>query len=119
MSVRVSLAGKSLSDEQLDILARECQNDISALAGVDLIREASAPSSGRRGDPTTLGTFALALVTSGAVTALFAILKSYVERGVEGSFEGVDGNGKAIKIGLKGVTLEQFKGFLESANVLK
>jgi hypothetical protein len=46
-------------------------------------------------------------------------LKSYVERGIEGSFEGVDANGKPLKISLKGVSLEQFKGLLTSGGVLK
>jgi hypothetical protein len=120
MSIKATLAGGGLSDEQFDRLAREFHNDLARLSGVDLIsQEASVPSPGHRGDPITLGSFALALVASGAVTALFAILKSYVERGIDGSFEGVDGNGKPVKINLKGVSLEQFKGFLTSAGVLK
>jgi hypothetical protein len=121
MAIKATLAAGGLSDEQFDRLAREFQNDIARLSDVDLInQEASVPSPGHRGDPITLGSFALALVTSGTVTALFAIVKSYVERGIEGSFEGVDGNGKPVKISLKGISsLEQFKAFLTSAGVLK
>jgi hypothetical protein len=120
MSITATLDAGGLSDEQFDRLGREFKHDIARLSGVDLVgQEAAAPSPGHRGDPITLGSFALALVKSGAVTALFAILKSYVERGIEGSFEGVDGNGKPVKISLKGVSLEQFKAFLTSAGVLK
>jgi hypothetical protein len=120
MAVNATLGAGGLSDEQFDRLAREFHNDIAKLSGVDLIgQEASVPSPGHRGDPITLGSFGLALVTSGAVTALFAILKSYVERGIDGSFEGVDGNGKPVKIALKGVSLAQFKDFLTSTGVLK
>jgi hypothetical protein len=121
MSIKATLAAGGLSDEQFDRLAREFQNDIASLSGVDLVtQEAVVPSPRRRGDAVTFGTFAPALVTSGAVTALFAICKSYVERGIEVSFEGVDINGKPVKISSKGISsLDQFKAFLTSAGVLK
>jgi hypothetical protein len=119
MSITASLTTGGLSEEQFDLITRKCQNDIAILPGVDIVAQQPAPSSGRRGDPITLGCFTLALVTSGAVTALFAILKSYIERGIDGSFEGLDGNGKPIKLSLKGASLEQFKDFLSSAGALK
>jgi hypothetical protein len=120
MPMRISLTAGELSDEYFDRLSRECANDVAALPGVDLVNEKSAGSSaGYRGDPVTLGTIALALITSGTVTALFAVVKSYVERGIEASFQGVDRNGKPINVSLKGASFEQFKHLLESADVVK
>jgi hypothetical protein len=84
MTIRASLVGSSLSDDRFDLLARECQNDIASIPGIDIIREARVPSTGYRGDAITIGSFALALITRGSLTALFAILKSYVERVIEG-----------------------------------
>ena len=105
MSITATLDAGGLSGQHFDRLAREFQNDIAKLPGVDLVaQEAVVPSLGHRGDAVTFGTFALALVTSGTVTALFAIVKSYVEDGIEGSFEGMDGNGEPVKIGLKSMT---------------
>lgn len=96
MPIQARLVPSGISDEQFDRLARECKNELVRQPGVDVIEPAPVSSEpGRRGDPVTIGTFALALVTSGVVTALFNILKSYVERGVDGTFEGVDTNGKS------------------------
>ncbi len=119
MPIHATLVARDISAEQFDFLARECQNELSRLPGLDVLEPAPVSSPGHRGDPVTIGTFALALVTSGVVTALFNILKSYVERGIEGGFEGVDSGGKPVKISIKGVSLEQFKSFLISAGVLK
>ena len=121
MPIKASLDATNLSEEQFDRLARECQNDIALLPGIELVEEAppSSSTTGTRGDPITLGLFVLAIVKSGAVTELFKILKSYVERGIEGTFEGEDINGKAIKISLKGVSFAQLEQFLRSAQVLR
>jgi hypothetical protein len=120
MSVSVLLSGdNNLSSEQFDAFARDCKNDIASLQGITLTTEVTLSTScGHRGDPITVGTFALALVTSGTVSALFAIFKSYIERGIEGTFEGVDRSGKPVRMSLKGTSLNEFKKFLSETHVV-
>ena len=66
MPIKGSLTADFLSEEQFDRVARECQSDIARLPGIDLgvVEGSSVSSPGDRGDPITLGAFALALVTS-------------------------------------------------------
>jgi hypothetical protein len=117
--VNTKLTCSELSREEFDRLARDCQTVLAQTPGVELGPHTMVPAPGHRGDTVTLGSFALALVTSGAVTVLFNTLKSYVERGVEASFEGVDRKGKSVKFNIKGATSEQFRTFLHAAGILK
>ena len=119
MSVNAMLVAGALSSEQFDRLARECQNDLTRIPGVESSRQAPVHSPGHRGDAVTAASFALAFVTSGTVTALFTILKSYFDRGIEVSFDGNDSEGRPLKISMKGASLKQFETFLKNAGVLK
>lgn len=121
MAAAVTLTTSTLLDDQLDVLTRQCRNDIAALPGLVFAEDPITRSAGHRDVQlaNNLGTFALALVTSGTVTALFTILKSYVDRGVDGTFEEPGRDGTPVKIAIKGAKLEDFEEFLKTVGVLR
>jgi hypothetical protein len=69
----------NVPDARLAQLTRDLERDLSRQGIKASVVEAAAVP-GERGDPVTLGVLALALVTSGAVTALIGCLKAYVSR---------------------------------------
>ncbi len=118
MPIQTTLVASDISAEQYDYLARECQAALLREPGIDVSETAPISLPGRRGNLVTLGTFVIDFVTSGAVTRLFDILKSYVDR-ADFIFEGLDSNGKPLKIRVKGASLEEFKIFLNSVGVVR
>lgn len=68
-----------LPDARLAQLTRELERDLSR-AGIQARPVEASAAPGERGDPVTLGVLALALVSSGAVTALIECLKAYLSR---------------------------------------
>jgi len=119
MSANISFSSPGFSADDLDRLSREIEVELAKLTGVSFQAKPAAAVSNQRGDPVTIGTFLLAMVTSGAVTALFNIIKAYLERGVDCTFEARSSDGSPVKIQMKGVTLAQFRGVLEDAKILK
>jgi hypothetical protein len=76
-SLTLSMPG--IPDARLAQLTRDLERDLSR-AGIQT-RPAGAPlAPGERGDPITLGVLVLALITSGAVTAMIECLKAYLSR---------------------------------------
>lgn len=115
MPLKFRISDDTLPEEEFDILSRQFPDD-AAQEGVGVeavvISGSSAPS-GSRGDLFTVGTFAMALVTSGSVVALFNILKSYLDRSEELSIELVRANGSPVKLAMKNVSLEKFQAVIK------
>src|SRR5262249_5908110 len=65
--------------ERLAALTRDFTRDLSR-AGMSPSMVAEPPSPGARGDAVTLGQITLALVTTGAITALIECVKAYLTR---------------------------------------
>jgi hypothetical protein len=116
MSIPFHLSDNSVSLDELDALARRFTRD-AADEGISVVpiraQDASGSGSGQRGDPFTIGTFALALVTSGSVVALFKLLKSYVDRAEELTIELTRKNKTKVKLKMKNVELEKFEAVLK------
>lgn len=119
MPANVSLTSDNLSAVDLDGVAREFEAAASALPGLELRQKSLKAPAGTRGDLVTVGTFALAVVTSGAVTAFFNVIRSYVERGLKVSFEGTTLHGKPIKFQIQSGSIEEFRMALKDADILK
>ncbi len=116
MPLSFRLSDDTLSEEEFDILSRRfpadaAQEGLGVEASID--SESSSAAAGSRGELVTLGTFAMAFVTSGSVVALFNILKSYLERSEELSIEFVKKDGSPVKLILKNVSLEKFQGVIK------
>jgi hypothetical protein len=119
MPANLSLTSEDLSAVELDALAREFEAAASALHGLELRQVSLKPPAGTRGDFVTVGTFALAIVTSGALAAFFNLIRSYVERGLKVSFEGTTLHGKEIKFQIQSGSIEEFRMALKDADILK
>ena len=121
MFAKLSISPEGLRSEDQERLARELEGHLIATGGVTLGSVPVTTATGHRGEPVTItvGTLILAAVTSGTVTALFNILKSYVERGVDFTFEGTKTSGEPVKIGMKNVKLSEFRALLAEIGILK
>jgi hypothetical protein len=119
MSAQLSISPNSLEPEDLDRLSRDLERQLTETGGVAFSPTPPLVASGQRGDPVTIGTLLLAAVTSGTVSALFNIIKSFVDRGLDLTFEGTGSDGKPIKIAMKGIKLTKFRSMLFELGVLK
>jgi Effector Associated Constant Component 1 len=68
-----------LPPERLAAFTRDLARDLSRASIPARVAE-RAPAPAERGDPVTLGTLALALITSGSVGLLIGCLKTYLAR---------------------------------------
>lgn len=119
MSAQLSISPGYLEPEELDRLSRDLERQLTETGGVALGAVPHPTAPGQRGDPITVGTLLLTAVTSGTVSALFNIIKSYVDRGIDLTFEGTGTDGRPIKIAMKGVRLARFRSMLSELGVLR
>jgi hypothetical protein len=119
MSAQLSISPGDLEPEELDRISRDLERQLAGTGGIALSVAPHPTAAGERGDPFTVGALLLAAVTSGTVSALFNIIKSYVDRGIDLNFEGTGTDGRPIKIAMKGVRLAQFRSMLSELGVLK
>jgi hypothetical protein len=119
MSAQLSISPGDLEPEELDRLSRDLERQLADTGGVALDTVPQPTVPGQRGDPITVGTLLLAAVTSGAVSAVFNIIKSYVGRGIDLNFEGTAIDGRPIKIAMKNISLVRFRSLLSELGVLK
>lgn len=119
MSAQLSISPAGLEPEELDRISRDLERQLTETGGVVVGTASNQTVLGQRGDPITVGTLLLAAVTSGTVSALFNIIKSYIDRGIDLSFEGTASDGRPIKIAMKGVRLARFRSMLYELGVLK
>jgi len=121
MSVKLSITPEGLDPGDLDRLTREVEHELIATGGVGLETTPTVAEAGQRGDPitVTLGTLILATVTSGTVKVVFELLKSYIDRGVDFTFEGKNAGGDPVKVAMKNVKLSQFRSLLTEVGILK
>ncbi len=95
MSAQLSISTGNLEPEELDRLSRDLERQLTETGGVALGAVPHPTAPGQRGDPITVGTLLLAAVTSDTVSALFNIIKSYVDRGIDLNFEGTGTDGSS------------------------
>src|SRR5689334_11797928 len=69
----------NIPDARLAQLTRDLERDLSR-AGIQARPVEAPPVPGERGEPVTLGVLALALITSGAITAIIECFKAYLSR---------------------------------------
>lgn len=115
MTLYFRVSDQNLSADELDALVRKLPADAAGEGlALDLLEGTRSPGGGanHRGDPITIGAFALGLVTSGTIVALFNLLKSYVERSDELAVEFEKKDGSPVKLQMKNITLEKFKGVI-------
>ncbi len=99
MGMTLSIDAPTLDNEDLQILTRDLCATLQR--ETDLIAELpeGEAASGTKGDPITIGTIILAVVTSGVAAKLVDVLRAYFERHskLEIKFERADGKNFSIK----------------------
>jgi hypothetical protein len=78
-SLTLSLSA-DIPDGRLAQLTRDLERDLSRTGIQGRPIDATPAILGERGEPITLGVLALALITSGAVTAIIECFKAYLSR---------------------------------------
>jgi hypothetical protein len=76
----LKIKADDLDAEDLQDLTRELSQSLRKETEVIATLPEGVAEPGTRGDPVTLGTIILTAFTSGAVVALFNVLKTYFER---------------------------------------
>jgi hypothetical protein len=105
-----------VSDDDRALQARALQRTLGeALPDVTVSRAAEDRKPGEKGDPITLGTIALALVTSGAVGALIGCLKATISRDRHVKLKIRLGNGRTVDIDAKNIDQKEVRQLLEDS----
>ena len=119
MPTTLQIASPRLADDALANLVRDIAAAINRETDMTATEPEATPRPGEKGDPITLGTLALAFLSSGAAVGLFQVIKSFFERDetLEVSFERSDGAKLAIKSASAQperveATLNQIRAFL-------
>ena len=109
----VSLSA-NLPDARLARLTRDLEHDLSR-AGIQA-RPIEAPSApGERGEPVTLGVLTLALIKSGAVTALVQCFRAYLSREPALTIKFTRPDGAQVEVNARNVDTPALREALEAA----
>ncbi len=120
-SLTIQLVNENDGAEALDRQTRALLSDFRLLEGVTATLLEEPGISGSRGDPVTVGTIALALVTGGGVTAIIQALGDWLKRGENRKVTlkvTVDGNTFETEFPSQGVTQKELIALTEKIKVL-
>jgi hypothetical protein len=106
----------NIPDERLDQLTRDLERDLID-ARIQARPVEASPAPGERGEPVTLGVLALALITSGAVTAIIECLKVYLSREPALTIKVTDKDGKQVEITTRNVEMPDVHRMLDELTV--
>ena len=98
MDMHLTIGDPTLDAEDLQALAVELGRSIATHTDADASLVTGAAKPGTKGDPITLGTLALALITSGTVTGLVTVLQTFVARRPSIEFEVSRKDGEVLKL---------------------
>lgn len=104
----------NVPDARLAQITRELERDLSR-AGIRTRPIESVSVPGERGDPVTLGALALALVTSGAVTAMVECFKAYLSRERGLIIKVIRADGTQVEVTGKNIDTPSVREALEAA----
>jgi hypothetical protein len=83
-TVHLTLAESGSDQTRLDQLSRMLRDELRQLDGADVRPGPSVPAPpGARGDASTVGTLAIALMGSGGLTAVITAVRAWLDRGHE------------------------------------
>jgi hypothetical protein len=80
MEARLSLHSETCSSEDLQEMAIELSRALVSEPGIQVLEESVSSRKGAKGDPITIGTILLSLITSGAAVAMVNVVKSLIDR---------------------------------------
>jgi hypothetical protein len=115
MGVTLSLGTPQLALEDLHDLTRDLCNTLNRETDLKATLPEEAPRAGAKGDPITVGTIALAFITSGAAVKLFGVLTSYFERNSSMQIELERDDGKNLSIRAENVRPDRIEETIDLA----
>jgi len=87
MSSLLAIKSNELSDERLQVIARELCQILNRDSGINAkFEEQDSTNLGARGDIIALGNIILTILSSETIAVLFEIIKSYIDRDSSISF---------------------------------
>ena len=98
MSLKLTLSAPELADSDLQALTRDMCDAVSRATGAEASISTGEAREGAKGEPITLGTIALAFLTSGAAVKLFGVFRAYFERKESLEIEIETASGEKLKI---------------------
>ena len=106
MDLKLNLRSDLLSEEDIQQLSSDlCQTiNYETDSTAELSNEEA--KMGSKGDATIIGEIILTALSSGAVVALFNVIKSYITRGSNLSIDITGENGKRVKINAANIKSE-------------
>ena len=116
MDSTLQLIADDLSDEDLQKLTFELSKTLNDETDAKATLPEESGESGSKGDPITLGTIIITALSSGAVVALFNVIKSYIERKPSLEFEFKRKSGQQLKIKAKQLSKDQMDQTIKMAN---
>jgi hypothetical protein len=115
MNLMLNLSSTDLDDEDLQQLTQELCNSIASETEIKAEIPSGAVQQGDKGDIVTIGTIALAFLTTGGLTALCEVLRAYFSR--EPSLEiNIEKDGKKVSINAKNLKPEALQALLSQAD---
>jgi hypothetical protein len=109
MEAIAQLTSNDLDPEQLQGIARDLCRTLNSETNIEAMLSRSGLSRGSRGDPATVGTLALAFITSGAAVALVKVFEAYVSRKSSLELQLEKPDGRKLRISAQDVRPEQIE----------
>jgi hypothetical protein len=98
MNLNLTVGDPTLGAEDLHSLTTDLRKSIATHTDADASIVTGTALPGTKGDPITLGSLALALITSGTVTGLVTVLQTFVARRPSLEFEVTRPDGQILKL---------------------
>ena len=110
MQTFVSLNDATLSAAETASQAQRLRQMADSHPGLEVSApQTAAPAPGQKGGSLDLATFGLALVTSGAITALIQVLQHYLSRNKKASVSFEAPDGRKMSVSAENLTPEQLE----------
>lgn len=112
MNVKLNLRSDLLSEEDIHQLSNDLCQTINFETDSTAELSVKEAEMGSKGDASIIGEIILTALSSGAVVALFNVIKSYISRDSKLSIDITGENGKSVKINAANIKSEVLKDTL-------
>jgi hypothetical protein len=107
MELKLMLSSEALGESKLQDMTRDLCRTLNRQPDISAKIPEGMPLPGEKGDPITVGTILLALISSGAAVAMFDTLKAYFQRNKNLAVKIVSANGETTEITAQNLNKDQ------------
>ena len=115
MAINLSIAAPQLGAEDLHALTHDLCTTVKRETDIQADLATGAAEAGAKGDPVTVATIVMAIVTSGAAAKLFDVFKAYFERNSTIEFQLEREDGRTMKIKAENLSSRRIDETIELA----